>query len=212
MANRNGRQYGLTVMSPILMEPWHEGLVESGHRRHDTAVRAILRQLPTGPDSPFARIPETHMARWVVWDDVYFSGYPAREEHLKSSYLMLTSDFTGELDSYLDAMVREIPALLDEIYQHCVGYPGVGDDGRSQEARAAGFRDYVRRCQIKTTFLFSDYPQASVTEVLRALGTQRAFTRFFAATQGQPADELQRQFLEFADAMREAPVQKPGST
>ena len=214
MANRNGTAYGLTVLSPIIMEPWHPGLVPADLRRHDTELRRILSELGTGADSPFARLPSTHFARWVVWDDVYFSGYPAHEEHLKSAYLLFNSNFNGDLDDYLDSMVTEIPGVLDEIYQHCVGFPGIGkaDDGSSPAMRAAGFRAYIRRCQVKTTFFFCDYPDASVADVRNALHAQKELAGFSADNQGRHGEDLQRSFQEFMELVGKGPATGPGTT
>ena len=36
-------------------------------------------------------------------DDVVFVGTPAREEHLKSKYLVFETNFDGDLDAYLAA-------------------------------------------------------------------------------------------------------------
>ena len=51
--NVSGQAYALTVVTPIL----------DGHVQELTEH---LEALPEGPGSPLARVPGTHLARWVV--------------------------------------------------------------------------------------------------------------------------------------------------
>ena len=96
MPNQNGNVYGLTILSPIINDArWHVS--------HDCAIRDYLALLPRDHRSPFAKISSTHLARLVVMDDVVFVGTPAREEHLKSRYLVFETNFDGDLDAYLAA-------------------------------------------------------------------------------------------------------------
>src|SRR5205823_5567709 len=127
---------------------------------------------------------------WVVVDDVPDEGYPSTEDHLRSAYLLFTSNFDGGLDAYLDAMLDRMPEEVDALWGHCVGYPGVRDRQR--------FHAYMKRCQLETTFFFPAYPQATLPQVRDALARQRAFVDLFAANQGKPAAEIQRHFVMFA--------------
>jgi hypothetical protein len=88
MPSQSGKVYGLTLLCPILDDPM---AIPS----HDLQIRGHLAELPTGPDSPFAIAPGTHLARLVVLDDVIYVGMPAREDHLKSKYLVFESNCDG---------------------------------------------------------------------------------------------------------------------
>ena len=94
MPNQSGNVYGLTILSPIINGA-------DGDVSHDCAIRDYLANLPRDHRSPFAKISSTHLARLVVMDDVVFVGTPAREEHLKSKYLVFETNFDGDLDTYL---------------------------------------------------------------------------------------------------------------
>jgi len=179
--------FGLTILSPIKPDD------STGHKigNHTTAIRRLLIDLPTGTRSPLARVDTTHLARWVVVDDVADEGYPAVEDHLKSAYLLFTANFDGDLDAYLDAMAQQIPEVVDGLWKHCVGYPGLTD--RTQ------FRNYMRQCQLKTTFFFPAYPQATLAQVRTALALQRGFVDLFIANQGKSAPVLQQQFTLFTN-------------
>lgn len=120
MANTSGGVYGLTMLSPIIDDP-------NADISHDCAIRQYLASLPNGPNSPFAKVSSTHICRLVVMDDVIYVGTPAKEEHLSSKYLVFESNFDGELEPYLTRMANEIPEVVESVWGHCVGYPGVRD-------------------------------------------------------------------------------------
>src|SRR6185312_857599 len=154
MANENGIVYGLTLLCPILND-------EKASPSHDLQIRDYLSKLSADSASPFAIAPGTHLARLVVMDDVVYVGMPACEEHLKSKYLVFESNCDGDLDTYLSGLAASIPEYLDAIWKHCVGYPGA--------ANRQAFIDYMKACQLDTTFFFAAVNDKSVPETLRAL-------------------------------------------
>jgi hypothetical protein len=128
---------------------------------------------------------------------------PACEEHLKSKYLIFESNCDGELESYLSNLATSIPEHLDAVWKHCVGYPGA--------ANHQAFIDYMKACQLETTFFFAAVNDKSVTETLVALQTQSAVAEFIASHQGVDPATLQRQFIEFAADLKALPAPQPGS-
>ncbi len=173
MANTNGQAFALMTASPVL----------AGRA---PALRAYLGRLPTGEDSPLARMGTTHFARWLVIDDLVYQGPPQVRDHLKSSYLIFVSNFDGPLASYLDAIVRRMPVEADAIWRNCVDYQGVVDSTK--------FAQFIRRNQIDTTFFFSAYPDASVARVRESLRTREQFTDFAVSAQGMDPAALHRAF------------------
>ena len=196
MANRSGSVYGLTILSPIKDDPHAEV-------SHSLAVRAYLQTIPQDQRSPLARVSSTHMARLLVMDDVVYFGMPSCEEHLSAKYLIFESNFDGDLETYLGRLAREAKEEVDAVWQHCEGYPGVEDVG--------AFIAYMKKCQLVTTFYFADVNDKTVQQTLRALQTQSAVTAFIEKNQGKPPDELQRGFIKFLEALRNAPEPVPGS-
>jgi hypothetical protein len=160
-------------------------------------LRWYLSQLPRDHRSPFAQLSDTYLARLVVVDDVVFVGHPACEEHLNSRYLVFESNFDGDLDRYLRRMARETGEFVNAIWQHCVSFPGTQDLNR--------FVDYMKRCQLETTFFFADVNDQSVESTLNALRTQAALSAFIERHQGYNAAELQSAFVKFAKKLRQAP-------
>lgn len=195
MANQSGQIYGLTVLSPILQTD----TLDIGHA---TALRWYLASLPRDHTSPFAKISSTHFARLVVMDDVVFVGAPACEEHLKSRYLIFESNFDGDLDAYLTRMAREIPDVVDSVWKHCVGYPGVADP--------SAFAAYIKNCQVETTFFFADVNDKTVQQNLKALQVQSAVAHFIANNQGKTAAEVQKSFGVLLDRLAKASPPPPG--
>lgn len=196
MGNQSGLSYGLTILSPIR---------NNGSRAaaQDLVLRQYLAKLSNGEDSPFAKVPGTHFVRLVVMDDVVFVGYPARDEHLKSQYLICTADFDGALDPYLQSLARTIPAVLDDIWNHCAGYPGAKDPGK--------FAEYMKKCQIETTLYFSDVNDRTLQQTLQALRAKTAVTAFVERNQGQPASVVQEAFKKFLADLSQTPAPHPGA-
>jgi hypothetical protein len=190
MPNQSGNIYGLTILSPIINGA-------DGDVSHDCAIRDYLAKLPRDHRSLFAKVSSTHLARLVVMDDVVFVGTPAREEHLESKYLVFESNFDGDLDTYLMRMAREASEEVHAVWQHCVGYPGVQD--------AAAFAEYMKKCQIETTYFFADVNNKTVQQTLRALKVQSGLAHFIETNQGKSAGEIQAAFRQFLDKVRHAP-------
>ena len=194
MGNQNGKVYGLTLLCPILTD-------ERASPSHDLQIRYYLAQLPTGADSPFTLSSSTHLARLVVMDDVVYVGAPACEEHLNSKYLIFETNCDRDLDAYMTELAATIPDVMDAVWQHCTGYPGVKN--------LPAFLEYMRNCQIETTFFFAAVNDKSRNETLWALQTQRSVAQFIVDHQGMEAAELQREFLAFAARLKAAPLPPP---
>jgi hypothetical protein len=143
------------------------------------------------------------MARLVVMDDVVFEGSPSGEEHLQAKYLIFESNFDGDLETYLSRLATEAAAEVECVWQHCDGFPGVHDVGK--------FIEYMKKCQIETTFFFADVNNKTVQETLRALQTQSAVAAFIEENQARPPEELQLAFKQFHHMLGEAPTPLPGT-
>ena len=175
MGDVSGQARALTVFTPI--EPGHV-----------VALRGYLDAMPTGADSPLARVRSTHFARWVIMPQLIYEGRPQRRDLFRLPYLVFTSNFDGELEPYLDAITTEMPSEAHEIWRHCVGYPG--------EATGAAFKDYLRRHSVPNTFFLSAYPEATVDRVRGALEQKKRFLDFATRAQAMEPEELRATFLE----------------
>lgn len=175
MSNRSGQAYALMVMTPV-------------RGGEEAALRGDLAALPPGAQSPLGRLGTTHFARWLVLSQLVEQGQSYERDTLGSTYLIFTSNFDGELDDYVDGLLEHLGEELDQIWGHCVGYPGRDDP----EAFAA----YLRHNTIETSLFFSAYPDATVARVLAALELRQRLTAFAIATQGLPPDELRAAYAQ----------------
>jgi hypothetical protein len=195
------KPFALTVLSPII-----RGTVEGGGD-HAAAIRSVLskrarEERDKGKRSPLAGISTLHFARWVVIDDVQSQGWPAREEHLRSKYLLFAADFDGPLANFLDCLFYQAHALVRSVWEHCVGFPGVKNQ--------AAFRRYFEDCRLTRPLPFAAYPKSSLPDVLKALYVQRRMLVFIKKNQGKAPADLQRAFVRFMEKVKRAPVPSGG--
>jgi hypothetical protein len=182
MSNRSGQAYAFMAVTPILPDA-------------ESTLRKRLAALPTGEASPLARLGSTHFARWLVLHDLVYQGPPQVRDSLKSPYLFFVSDFDGELDPYLDALLDHLSAEAESIWSCCVGFPGTRDRG--------AFKDYLRHNQLDTTFFVSAYPGATVQDVRQSLDLRQRLTDFAVSAQVLDPGALRRAWnREFAEAGR----------
>jgi hypothetical protein len=174
--NTNGQVYALTVVTPIL-----DG--------HETGLAEYLDALAPGEQSPLARVPGTHFARWVIIGDVIYEGLEQEDrDHLKQPRLLFTSNFDGRLEPYLEALRVGLGESADRIWSHCRGYPGSAD--------ARPFADYFRAHQINSSLFFAAYGDRTVEDVTRSLTMRKRLIEFALRAQGLGAVELKRAFLQ----------------
>jgi len=124
----------------------------------------------------------------LVLHDVVYQGPPQVHDSLKSAYLFFVSNFDGELETYLDALLDEMSAEADEIWSHCVGFPGT----TSREA----FKSYLRHNQLNTTFFVSAYPDATVAQVRDSLQLREDLAAFAVEHQNSGARTLRQEWMK----------------
>jgi hypothetical protein len=174
--NVSGQAYALTVLTPIL----------DGHAQQLTAH---LDALPEGDASPLARVGRTHLARWVVIDQVKYQGHGQRHrDALGASRLLFTSNLDGDLDSYLEALRTGLGEDADAVWGHCAGYPGHRD--------AAGFARWLKAHEIEAALFFAAYGGHSVEKVHSDLEQRSALIEFALESQGLEPADLKARFLE----------------
>ncbi len=194
--NSAGRLYGLTAFCPI-----KAGTPAGQDRSRESLLRETLAELPTDERSFFTRFPNTYLARFYVLKDVFYESKPARKEHLKSQYLIFTTNFHGELEPYLWEMWHRAEDTVREIWRHCVAFDSVDS--------ADAFVDYVKRCQIDNALLFNGSTDEPLAEQLKGLYLKQEFGEFVATHQGLPTAELRRAFREFLARVEIDDLQRP---
>jgi len=172
--NVSGQAYALTALTPIL-----DG--------HAAELTAHLDALPEGEDSPLARVPGTHLGRWVVIDEVKHQGHGQRHrDHLSASRLLFTSNFDGELDPYLEKLQAGLGEDADAIWGHCRGYPG----------RGPRFAPWLKAHQLEAALFFAAYGGHTLEQVHANVAKRRQLIEFALDAQRLDAEQLKSRFLE----------------
>jgi hypothetical protein len=230
MPNINKKAYGLTTLCPIK---------NGSHQNTSYAsiMRGRLQDLGTNEKSPMAKVPNTYLCRFYILNDVpYQGGEPAvkdwglfkrwfqyifygkisvLEDHLKSKYLVFASNFYGDLDAYLEGAWNAASKELEHVFEHCVGFHKVKDE--------TGFVEYIKKCQVETTFFFNGSVDPETEEDdeplaahLKGLYLKQEFSRFVYQQQGKSDADLQKAFQEFVARTQpdntSGPTWRAGST
>lgn len=172
--NVSGQAYALTVLTPIA--PGSE-----------SDLKSYLESLTHG-QSPFARLPRTHFARWVIVPRFVNDAKQPEKEELSCQYLLFTSNFDGPLDSYLDELCRKLAPEAQVIWGRCIGCP--------PGAAGPELKAYLLRNQIDTGFFVAAYGQATVADVHVAIAVRELMIDFAVDSQGMAPPELQQAFGE----------------
>lgn len=180
--NTAGNLYGLMALCPIKIG-------SKDDRSLEWLTKATLADLGVHTRSPFADVPNTYLARLFILRDVFYESKPGREEHLKSQYLVFTSNFYGDRDTYLQNMWANQEAAVRRIWEHCVGFDAV--DG------SASFINYIDRCQVTNSLLFNGSTDQPLAEQLKGLYLKQRFGEFAARHQGLAPAELKVAFRDF---------------
>jgi hypothetical protein len=176
-ANVSGQAYAFMAMTPV--RPGAEA-----------ALTEYLRGLRAAGPSPLARLSRTHLARFVIVDDFHNdrSWKQRREEHLDLPYLIFTSNFDGDLDSYLDELCAELGPEAAEIWGRCVGCP--------ENASGDALKKYLKHNQIDTGIFFAAYGQAPIAKVKQSLEQRDRMIEFASTAQALDPAALQQAFRE----------------
>lgn len=201
MSYVEGRGASLTALCPI-----RDG-VQRG-RSYWSLTRRRLDLLPQNEDSPFAKVPNTYMARLFVLNSLPDQGGDATMDLLSSPYLVFAADIYGDPDTYLAGVWTHARDLIGAAWEFCYSFDTV--------RTADEFVAYVSRCRVETMLYVTGAPDEPLAEQLKALYLKQEFSRFAFESAGKPAETLQRDFREFVRRTRpkfvSGPTWKPGAS
>jgi hypothetical protein len=173
--NVSGQAYALSILTPVL-----DG--------HATELTAHLESLAEGDASPLARVPGTHIARWVMIDDVVFQGSRQRRRDTLTPRLLFSSNHDGEVGAYLEGLRTGMGADADAIWGHCRGYPGHAD--------GPGFAAYMRGHTLDAALFFAAYGGMTVEQVHHNLDRRRKLLELVIEGQKLDATDLKTRFMD----------------
>jgi hypothetical protein len=150
--------------------------------------------------SPFAAIPEVHVGRWLIIDELKYGwpGAPSDKKQLASKYLLCTAVITadddasaaGLLDRFLRALLQANDGAAASVWSHCVGFPGASDIDASVA--------YLKRGQLDTVLFYVGYDDATPADVQRAAAGRELLTTFARMNQGLDPTALKSAYLSEA--------------
>ncbi len=227
MVNQSGNAYSLTMMSPI-----KNGNIPGTQTSYADETRYRSTRLPLHEKSPIAKVPNTYLARLFILDDVFFEDTPAndkifnfndvlslfsdhfrkdnwpKKDTLQSKYLIFSSNFYGDLDTYLSGMWENWCFSEDGqdygvkyVWEHCVAFDKVNS--------VSEFITYVKKCQLDSSLFFNGSTDEPLQEQLKSLYLKQEFTKFAVENQGKSASEIQAAYKAFIDRVQPDNLQEP---
>ena len=173
--NVSGQAYALSVLTPVI----------DGHLDE---LRAHLDGLGEGDASPLARVPGTHIARWVLMEDVVYQGEGQPKRDTLTPRLLFSSNHDGDVGAYLERLRTGMGADADAIWSHCRGYPG-HEDG-------PGFAAWMRAHMLEAALFFAAYGGMTVEQVQENLDRRRRLLDLILEGQRLPPADLKARFME----------------
>ena len=136
---------------------------------HEEAIRVAASDTPEKEvprDAAIANIGTIHDARFVLLDN--------------DTRIQFASNFDGEWDTYIDDFATtHIKYMFNEVFQHTVGYPGVGD--------VEVLKDWFMEHTEEAASYMRAYPRETVKDVLKALAVRDAYEEVLDAPGAEEA-------------------------
>lgn len=221
--NVSGNAYALTILSPI----------KEGYTTDEVAyadlIRDRLQDWNSEQNSPMALVPQTYLCRYFVLDDVYNQSLPGAgildtisdifpvvpdrirravmptEDHLKSRYLVFSSNFhcgsSATPDTYLRGMWQAINERIKEIWGYCYGFEQVDS--------ADTFVAYMKKCQLPAALFFVGSNDDPLEEQLKALYLKQEFSKFAIENQGLDAGTVKKNLQNFLQRVAPTNLTEP---
>ena len=189
------------VSEVTLFTPIKQGVVPGETRSYGQRLNDELNNLcdrvVAGIPNPIMRIPTIHFGQWLIIvpaQYLYFDKQSIDPSYTYRSWLLFTSEFDGDMKTYLDDFSAILGKDVDRIWGNCEGYPSDG----AQDFDA--FWAYAKGYQLTTQAFYNAYPGVSVTRIHELARFRQLFDAFVAATRrpdGSSIDNLPAEFDRF---------------
>ena len=201
LPNQCGKHYGYTALFPI------------AGARGGGPLRVHLNGLDAHKHgSPFSGSSIIHLLRFMVIDRLPFEGYPAKQEHLGSPYLVVMCDFDGtEVKDLARSLADQAPEAVYDVFSHCVAFPFDAPGKLTGDAAVEKLAGYLSKGQVETMLYLSDQPNATVEDILKAIQAQILFAEFVESYPTVPPNFLKQKFFELWSRLENAKPLPPGS-
>ncbi len=148
---------------------------------HEEPVRRALHAFKkSSGSSPFADVPGTHVARFVVMNWLG-TGDPTSRKRLRPTRLLFSAVVDGPAEAWLWGLFEKQGPAFEEVWHHCVGWPERTDSS----ARSCWLLD--QRLTNTHGIVAHD---ATVSEICRGLALRDALRDVAATPASCPPAEL----------------------
>jgi len=172
----------LTLLTPI-----KRGIIPGETRSYEARLndhlRSVQKRINDGTLTQVSRIATIHFARWQILLPAHYLHYDKKKVEdagLKldgfQSWLLFTSNFDGDLKTYLNEFSAIIDKDVDTIWGNCEGYPTEGS------LNFDAYWAYAKKHQITTQTFFNAYPGLSVSRIRELAYFRARFDEFVATT------------------------------
>ncbi len=189
------------VSEVTLLTPIKQGMVPGETRTYEQRLNdeltSVQRRLDASLPTPIGQVGTIHFARWLILLPAHYLYYDQAgtvPNHPYRSWLLFTSNFDGDMKTYLNDFSALIADDVDRVWSNCEGYPPEGS--RNFEAYWA----YAKRHQLTTQSFYNAYPGLSVPRIHELATFRRMFDEFVAETRkpdGSSIEDLPAAFDRF---------------
>jgi hypothetical protein len=189
------------VSEITLLTPVRRGTIPGEARTYEQRLfdqlRSLQLRIDQGVPTPIGRIPSIHFARWLILTPNHYLFYDADgrcPNYKYTSWLLFTSNFDGDMETYLRDFATMLAEDVDRIWGNCEGYPSAGS--RDFDA----FWNYAKKHQLTTHAFANAYPGLTVARIHELQTFRRQFDAFVAKTRrpdGKSVDNLAEVFDRF---------------
>jgi hypothetical protein len=134
--------------------------------------------------SPFAAVPGTHAARWVVMNWLG-TGDRRRRRRLRPAQLLFSAVVDGPVEAWLWGLLEKQGQAVDDVWRHCTDWPTGGD----RTAQASWLIDH--RLDITFPFIAHD---TTVFDIKRGLALRSALAKLIPEAETMTANELREAY------------------
>lgn len=180
----------VTLLTPITPGPI-PGEARTYEQRLRQELASVQQRVALGMPTPIGRVSAIHFARWLILRPEQYLQLSARfarfvaaagggtaDEDAYRSWLFFTSNFDGDLKSYLRDFAIFLGPDVDRIWGNCEGYP----EGGARDFEA--YWNYAKRYQIPTDAFYNAYPGLTVARIHQLSFFKQRFDEFVARTRG----------------------------
>lgn len=176
-------------------------------------LNSVQKRIDDGIVTSVSRIATIHFARWQILLPAHYLAYdtdrvpdnpetpldkvldlPKKNFNVFQSWLLFTSNFDGDLKTYLNEFSALIANDVDRIWGNCEGYPAEGC------INFDAYWAYAKKHQITTQAFFNAYPGLGVARIHELALFRERFDALVAKTRnanGSTGNNLKDEFDKF---------------